>query len=259
MSHPRADVDPPLIVFTVPGKWRDAADLAAKLAATPGGYVLDGPVVRNTATGRTQAVDLLPHDPRLKDVFFLAGGGRMRRADALAVGNHASAVRLRGIGGSVAAAVEMMWLATAVLAAGGSGVLVESSGIAHTRDDWLKLAGDPQSGGRYWAYVTLVSGRAGNGGPGGFYSCGMHALGYPDVITDVVSDPQEAWSLVHQFNGYIHQSGIEMHDGDPMGNEYGTLYKVRHEPCDHYPPGDLYHNPYGLWRIVRTKDTPADN
>jgi hypothetical protein len=261
MSDAPDPVDPPLIVFTVPGKWRDAADFAARLAATPGGYTFDlaKAVIRNADTDRTQAAELLPRDPALKDVFFLAGGGRTRKADALAVGNHVSAVRLRGFGGSDAAAVEMMRLATAVLASGGVGVFVDSSGIAHTKDDWLKLAGDPKSGGRYWAFVTLVSGTAGDGGPGGFYSCGMHALGHPDVITNVVADPQEGWSLVHQFNGYVHQSGVEMHDGDPLGNEFGTLWKVRHERCEHYAPGELYHNPYGMWRIVSTGDKPTDN
>jgi hypothetical protein len=252
-------VDPPLIVFTIPGRWRDAADLAARLAVTPGGYVLDGPVIRDAGTGRTYAADLLPHDDKLQDVFFLAGMGRMRKADVLAVGNHATSVRVKGFGGSPAAAVEMMRVASSLLGAGGLGVLVESSGVSHNRDDWMKLAGDRDPGGRYWAYVTLVGGKRDGDRPAEFYSCGMHALGHPDVITDVVADPQAAWSVCHQFNGYVHQSGVTLKDGDPLGNEHGTLYHVRAEPCRHYPREDLYHNPYGMWRIVKSGGEMAQN
>ncbi|HEX8911707.1 MAG TPA: hypothetical protein VF796_05065 [Humisphaera sp.] len=248
---PAPHVDPPLIVFTIPGRWADAADLAARLAATPGGYVLDGPVVRDTRTGRTYAADLLPHDDKLKDVFFLAGMGRMRKADVLAVGNHATAVRVKGFGGSAAAAVEMMRVASSLLGAGGLGVLVESSGVSHNRDDWLNLAGDRDPDGRYWAYVTLVGGKRDGDRPPEFYSCGMHALGHPDVITDVAPDPQAAWSICHQFNGFVQNHGDELNNGDPVGNEHEAQFRVRKVPCVHYPPGDLYHNPYGMWRIVR--------
>ena len=77
----------------------------------------------------------------------------------------------------------MMRVGSSVLGAGGIGVLVESSGVAHNKEDWMKLAGDREAGGRYWAYVTLVGGKAADGRPPQFYSCGMHALGFPDVIT----------------------------------------------------------------------------
>ena len=245
-------IDPPLIVFTIPGRWRDAADFAARLAAAPGGYVADGPVVRDTNTGRTYACDVRPHDPGLAHVFFISGMGRARRADALAVGNHTAVVRLTGFGGSEAAAVEMMRVATVVVAAGGIAVLVESSGVSHTKADWMKLAGDPKPGGVYWAYVILVTGKH-----LGFYTCGMHALGHRDVVTDVIADAQEAYAVLHQFNGYLLQSGIPIRDDDPIGNEHGALWRVRAEPCDHLPPGDLYHNPYGMWRIVRTEAFPT--
>ncbi|MDB5297010.1 MAG: hypothetical protein JWO31_2993 [Phycisphaerales bacterium] len=160
---PPASPTAPLIVFAIPGKWSDRTDLVARLAAAPGGYVVDGPTVRDANTGRAYGCDLRPRVPGLADAFFAAGGGRIRRADALAVGNHASVVRLTGFGGSVAAAVEMMRVATVVLAAGGIAVLVESSGLAHTADEWLNLAGGRDPGAVYWAYVTLVAGGEGGG------------------------------------------------------------------------------------------------
>lgn len=248
-------VSPPLISFTIPGKWRDRADFVERLAQTPGGYVVDGDVVRDTKTGRAYAIELHGHDPKLKDVFFIAGMGRMRKADTLAVGKHATSVRLVGFGGSVPAAVEMVRVATSVLAAGGIAVLVDSSGVSHNREDWMKLAGDREPGGIYWIYVVLIGGtaqRAGGPADNEFYSCGMHALGHRDVITDAIADPQQAWSVCHQFNGYVYQSGATINDGDPLANDFGPLYRARAEPCTHYPPGDLYHNPFGMWRIVRT-------
>ncbi len=261
------EIDPPLITLVVPGKWSNAAFLAARLEQTPGGYALGGDVVRNAATGRTYAAEVLPRADGMKHAFELAGQGRMRRSDVLAVGNHTLSLRVSGFGGSGGAAVEMMRLGASLLGAGGSGVLVETSGIAHNKEDFLKLAGDRDTGGRYWAFVTLVgqqraSTPVAGGEPvpaGTYYSCGMQALGFRDVITDVLTDPQQAWSVCHQFNGYVHQSGVPMNDGDPIGNEHGALYRVKAEDCLHYPSGHPYHNPYGMWRIVKTGELPGKN
>ena len=59
------------------------------------------------------------------------------------------------------------------------------------------------------------------------------------------------------MNGYLDQSGTPINDGDPIGSEHGALWRVRAEPRTHFRRGDLYHNPYGMWRIVRTEAFPT--
>jgi hypothetical protein len=60
--------------------------------------------------------------------------------------------------------------------AGGAGVFVDNSGIAHGATDWLTLFDDAANGGAYWAFVTVVRTED------ELYSLGMHVLGFRDAI-----------------------------------------------------------------------------
>ncbi|MDB5297009.1 MAG: hypothetical protein JWO31_2992 [Phycisphaerales bacterium] len=85
----------------------------------------------------------------------------------------------------------------------------------------------------------------------------MHALGHRDVVTAVAADATDAWALCHGFNATVWRSGRAIADGDAVGGEpAGGAYRVRAEPCTRHPPDSLYHNPYGMWRIVRAEAFP---
>src|SRR5207248_3070114 len=136
--------------------------------------------------------------------------------EVAAIAAHKVKVHVCGPGGSVKNARARMDVATAIVRAGGTGVMMDNYGNTHSAKDWLKLAGDTQPGGLYWAYVAVTA------EPEEIWSCGMQCLGFRDVsLPDPPEDRELGGFLVHNFLGYVYQSGVEIKDGDPLGDEKG--------------------------------------
>jgi len=234
----------PEINLRVPGPWRSPGELAERLATEGGGFRVDGEFIVNDTAGSRFDWGVSPHDDELHELF--AGNGRSTEEEVDRVAAHAVKVHVSGPGGSPDAARAIMAAATALLKAGGYGVMVDNSGNTHGVDDWLALAGDAQPGGLYWAYVSMA------GGSEEVFSAGMHCLGFRDAEARVPNIPdgpgrEEIGFLLHNFLGYCYQSGIPVNDGDPLGDEESALFRARHRPCTRFPAGTPYHNPYGVW------------
>jgi hypothetical protein len=237
----------PDIVLTIPGPWRSPERFAEDLAGK-GGYLLQGNEIVNVATRRAVPFGVQLHDDDLPRIFQLAGQDRIPKKNLGELKHHACSLILRANGGSVAAAGEMMRVATAVMRAGGIAVKVDSAGIAHGREKWFKLAGDKQPGGLYWAFVATV------GNDRETYTCGMHHLGLRDSITAIDVPAGERWFHVNNFNGYVYQANPVLEDGDALGDEPSAVIRIWQEHCTIYAPGTLHHNPYGMWRLKRVDD-----
>jgi hypothetical protein len=190
-------------------------------------------------------VDVVEHDPLLAGAMRVGSRGRVPAEDLDRIARHRYTVYVRGAGGSTETARAMTDVASALLRAGGLGVLVESSGSAVGRDEWFKHADPAQPVGLYWAYVALVRGRT-----QGHFSCGMHTFGLRDAITDMPYEPERLAALVHNFLGLTFASCPPIKDGDEFADdESGVAYRVRGEACETYPRTHMQHNPYGMWRI----------
>jgi len=234
----------PEINLRVPGPWRSPDELAERLAGEGGGFRVDDEYLVNDQAGARFDWGVSPHDDEIHELF--AHDGRLSREEIDRVAAHAVKVHVSGPGGSPVAARAIMAAATALVKAGGYGVMVDNSGNTHGVDDWLALAGDTQPGGLYWAYVSMA------GGSEEVFSAGMHCLGFRDAEARVPNIPdgpgrEEIGFLLHNFLGYCYQSGIPVNDGDPLGDEESALFRARHRPCTRFPAGTPYHNPYGVW------------
>jgi hypothetical protein len=240
----------PSISLTIPGPW-ETPERFCEAIAGKGGYVLQGNVLTHMVTRRSIPFGVQLHDDRLAEEFERWGQGRIPKKNLAELKGHVCVLTLLAAGGSVEAAREMMQAATAVVQAGGMGVRVDSAGIAHGRSDWLKLAGDKEPGGLYWALVATNHDDA----SGQTCTCGMQHLGMRDAITDIADMPaKERWFHLNNFNGYVYQSGATIGDGDPLGDENAATFRVWQEPCTIHPAGTLRHNPYGMWRITRVEE-----
>ena len=235
----------PEIALRVPGPWEGPAALGRALREKGQPYeVVDGGIVAVRADGtrgRLFAAGASPPDDEIAEIF--ADTGRLSDEEVEAIRRHACKVHLTAPGGSVEAARAIMDVATALLHAGGTGVMVDSSTNAHSRKDWLDLASDPQPGGLYWAYVAAI------GAPDEIFSIGMHCLGMRDAELPDPPDRELGGFVIHNFLGYAYQSGIPVLDGDALGPEGGPQLRVRHHPCTRFPAGTPCHNPYGIWRL----------
>lgn len=179
---------------------------------------------------------------------FRAAGPHWRDAPEMdAIARHCSVIYLIGAGGTSSAAESMIRAAAALLAVGGLGVKVESSGVAHSPKQWQALAANLDLYSAHDALVVYVTGDE-------TYSCGMHLLGLPDTIT-VRTDRSSGTELLRVFTRYIYRETPVLRDGQTFAVEASApVYSVWCDQAIVYPTGSLFANPYGYWRLEPVKE-----
>src|SRR6202030_99824 len=85
-------------------------------------------------------------------------------------------ILLSGQGGSMQAARTMMQAGAAVVRAGGAGVFIDNSALAHGGRDWLQMNEDGGPGPLSLDYVAIVRGKT------DVWTMGMHVLSLRDVV-----------------------------------------------------------------------------
>lgn len=233
----------PKIVLCIPGPWQDRSQFMAQIVRDSGGYLFAGRVLLHMASGTAFELEYEPRDPRMAAAFASAGP-HWRDSDAMAgIGAHASVAYLIGAGGSRARAEAMMTAAAALLDAGGLGVKVESSGVAHSPAAWRQLCAELAQCSAHRAYVLNITGEQ-------VHSCGMHQFGMKDAIVDAraAADPV---ALIHTFTWYLFTEAPAMQEGHTFSvSAQAPRYRLSAEPSMQFEAGDLFANPYGLWRLT---------
>ena len=236
----------PEIQLRIPGPWATQQQFMDAVVRAKTAYEFGENWLVEPKSGRQFEVSASERDDEIADLF--AHTGRLSKQEVKKIAGQQVKVHVCGPGGSIEAARAMMNVAVALIKAGGYGVFVDNSGNAHGRDDWLALAGDKKLGGIYWAYVAVTAGRE------EAWSVGMHCLGYRDAEVFGITDRQAAGFLLHNFLGYSYQSGNLIVDGDPLGSEFGALFRARAQPFTRFPAGTPFYNPYGIWRLEPIED-----
>ncbi|MET7140640.1 DUF4261 domain-containing protein [Xanthomonas sp. PPL139] len=236
-------IEPPKIVLCIPGPWPDRSELLARIVQDSGGYLFAGQVLMHMDSGQACELQHEPHDARMADAFAAAGPHWRGSADMARIGTHASVVYLIGAGGSRVRAETMMRAAAALLDAGGLGVKVESSGVAHSPADWRQLCADLPLGSAHRAYVLNITGEQ-------VHSCGMHQFGMKDAIVAAQAAPDPV-GLLHTFTCYLFNEAPDVREGHTFSVAHGApRYRLQAEASSQFQPGDLFANPYGLWRLT---------
>src|SRR6267142_1481772 len=108
--------------------------------------------------------------PRAPSTFAFRASGRIREnlssacrqpatADELStVDGYSVNVLLSGPGGSMQAARTMMQAGAAVVRAGGAGVFIDNSGLAHGGGQWIELTDDAGPDAISFAFASIVRG-----------------------------------------------------------------------------------------------------
>lgn len=231
-------------VLCIPGTWADRADLIASLVDNGTDYLFAGGILMHLPTGFTVSLEFEDQpDPNLAPAFRSGGMHWAESPEMTAIDSHSSIAYLVGDGGSRDAAEQLMRAATALLQAGGLGVKVESSGLAHSKTTWLDLTGNVHLFSAYRAYVVTV------GSESEIYSCGMHTFGQYDVRVDAAIP--DAGVLAGAFTHYLFSESPQISAGQTFSPEPDApRYRIEStEPID-YGPDSLFTNPYGTWRLV---------
>jgi hypothetical protein len=237
-------VPQPKIVLGIPGVWKDRSEIVTAIASKSYGFLFAGMVIMDLATKQGFGLETYEHDPGLRKAFALAGAGQFDQKGLDAIDSHTFTLYPLGPGGSFDAAQAMVAVACGLLRAGGVAVKVESAGLAHTTDGWFKLAEKGDARSLYKAFVTLV------GNDGNFYSCGMHNLGLRDAVVTGEIKPNAAARLLETFLLYRLLEKPKLKNGETFSIAVDApYYRLKKERCETYSEKDLFHNPYGMWRL----------
>src|SRR5207247_6089734 len=97
-------------------------------------------------------------------------------AELATVDGYTVNVCLSGPGGSMQAARTMMQAGAAVVRAGGAGVFIDNSALAHGGRNWIEMTEDGGPDAVSFAFVAIVRGKT------ELWTMGMHALGLREVV-----------------------------------------------------------------------------
>lgn len=235
----------PPVVLCVPGPWADEGELH-QLFSSRDRYVLEGTTLTGRVAEQPIKLDVRPRDARIPQAFAAGSRRHLDAVDRRTLDQHGVVVYLVGRGGSTAAASALVEAAEELVNLGGMGVKIESSGTAHMAAPWLALAALLRENvdALHEAFVSLL------GGGARFYSVGMHAMGFRDSIVAGHYPPREAASLLTLFNVNCLRYRPQLENGQIIGaGDANRPFRLILEPCTTFSPGDLFHNPFGLWRL----------
>lgn len=234
------------IVLCIPGPWADRTGfLRAIITQQPAGeFLFAGGILAHPGSKDHVPLHFCEPHPDMREAFRIAGQGRLSGPTLDAVAGHRGVAYLHFPNGWLEQRPRLTKFTRVVQKAGGFGVKVESSGVAHEWDRWFSLL----SGSTFDAYcssVTLV------GDEDRYYSCGMHHFGLPECSLPRSVDVREAADLMNRFNMYqvveepqLASGHTFSLDADSPAFRLVLLTDSRHEV------DDLFHNPHGIWDLT---------
>jgi hypothetical protein len=119
------------MVVCVPGTWKSPIELALGLVRDGAKWLLMANQLSEVATSFTCEIDFQEADPRMRDAFESSSGGRISASELKSIAASKSTVYLLGTAGDLPSALSFLRAANSLLEAGGLGVKIESSGVAH--------------------------------------------------------------------------------------------------------------------------------
>jgi len=233
------EIHAPEVTLRIPGGWTQPEEFYGALPrgcrCNERGLVL--------ADGTEFELHVSPADEEFPRIFAGSCPKTPTESEQEQIENYRVNVCLTGPGGSIAAAKKIMEGAAAILSAGGAGVFVDNSGIAHGASDWMKLFESADDGGVYWAFVSAVRSDK------EIYSMGMHVLGFRDAIIPATDDAEFDSQTLHSFLGFTAFSGADLKDGQVVSDPRLPTFSMHSEPDDRVESSAPMFNPYGRWRL----------
>jgi hypothetical protein len=232
-------IEPPEVTLRIPGTWSDPEEFYSRL---PRGCRCTAESLL-LADGIEFELHALPADDDFPQIFASSCPKLPTDEERDEIDNFTVNICISGKCGSIEAAKQLMTGAAAILEAGGAGVFVDNSGLAHGATDWQSLNDGADDGGVYWAFVTTVRAEK------ELYSIGMHILGFRDAIIPRTDDEERDYRAIHSFLGYSAFSGAQLSDGDMIRDAQLPSFRVYAQPDDRIPENAPMFNPYGRWRM----------
>lgn len=236
-------------IIRIPGCWQDPHELVERLPA--GFHLTSHAIVLPNGT----AVEIRPlaRDDQFADVFRSACRLPAALEEMERVASYTVNLCVRGPGGSLPAARTIMQAGAAVVQAGGAGVFIDNSGLAHGGGDWLQMAEDGGWDAVSFAFVNLVRCRR------EMRTIGMHVLGLPDIVMPLAdADADDGRGIVAVIRDLCRNPKRER-NGRRLAGAAGMEYLAADAEEDPLPLPPPMRNPFGQLKLVRAPNGVARN
>ncbi len=236
------------ITLRIPGAWPHPGELLERL---PAGFRL-GPEALQMPDGTKVELSPLPPDEQFAGIFESSCRRPAAPNELATVRRYTVNVCLAGPGGSLESARQMMQAGAAIVRAGGAGVFIDNSALAHGGGHWLEMADDGGSDALTFAFVSLVRGQ------NEVWTMGMHVLGFPEIVMRRVDADADEDAIIEVIR-YVASSDRPIGDGHILAGEHAPRFRVAHAASDPRHGGTPMHNPFGRWRLTSIKEIAEGN
>lgn len=236
------------IALRIPGTWAHPGELVERMPAgcrlSPEGLILpDG-----------QCVQIAPMQPDRQFAQIFAGSCRRPATpDELdRVNRYSVNMGLIGPGGSIEAVRTMLQAAAVMVEAGGAGVFIDNSGLAHGGGQWLDFAEDGSPDALSFAFVSVVRGET------EAWTMGMHVFGLPEIKMRR-ADIEPTGDLIIDVLRYMCYSEKPVDKDHVLVLEDGQMLHVTSKAECEFPAGSPMHNPFGSLFLLPGKEIAERN
>jgi hypothetical protein len=239
---------PITVALRIPGQWSHPKDLIERLPAgchlTPEALVL--PDKTQVEFGAMAA------DDQFAQIFRSSLREPATEDELATVDSYTVNVVLSGSGGSLQAARTMMAAAATVVRAGGAGVFIDNSALAHGGRNWMEMTEDGSPDALSFAFVAIVRGQA------EVWTMGMHVLGLRDVVMKRADVEQGGFDIVDVIR-YLSRFEKPIDDGHVIADLNGPRFQVFTQESPERTAGSPMHNPFGRLKLVSFQDMAETN
>lgn len=239
---------PITIDLRIPGTWSHPRELIERLPEdcrlTEDGLVLpDTPPIQFGA---------MAADDQFAQIFRTACRQPPAEEELATVDRYTVNVLLSGPGGSMDSALAMMQAAAAVVRAGGAGVFIDNSALAHGGRHWLEMAEDGGPDALSFAFVAIIRNRE------DVWTMGMHVLGLRDLLMKRADVEAGGLDIVEVIR-YLARGEKPVDDGHVIADLGGPrLQAFVQEPARELMGSPMY-NPFGRLKLVSMRDIADTN
>ena len=244
----------PKTILCIPGNWNDRTEIVTAIAQNNmNDFIFAGMLLFNLKTNQGFELEICEKDERMKNSFKYAGMVNRVSDEFLdEIDEHKYVIYLSAETGTLESAKEISEAGNAILKAGGTGIKVETTGKAFTKEHWAELLNDFEESNLYEMYV-LDSISSDNGTT---YSCGMHNLGLKDSIV-YNEEFQHSVDLLSIFGYYQLIDKPKIISGQTFSADMESpVFEITEEKIQPNTGDELFENPYGMWKLERKA---ADN
>jgi hypothetical protein len=245
MSEPDSQVR---VTLRIPGKWSHPRDL---IQAMPRGCRLTGEAMI-LPDGTEVEFGAMEADDQFAEIFRTSCRQPPTEEERETVDNYAVNVLLSGPGGSLPAAHAMMRAGAAIVQAGGGGVFIDNSALAHGGQNWLEMTADGGPDALSFAFVSIVRGDT------EVWTMGMHVLGLRDIVMKRSDIEVDGFDIVEVIR-YVSAGEKPIGDGHVIADLEGPRFQAFTQDCTAAHPGSPVHNPFGRLKLVSVRDIAEGN